>query len=90
LIREAFEPDIRIDGIHSQSPRHSSALRCNSNEVMKCTDLGIASVLLPIQFPLHGGLRRLRKLLHEILNLFVEHLAEASRIISSRLFMATE
>ena len=33
LLKQTFEPDIRIDEIHAQSPRHSSAFCCNCIDV---------------------------------------------------------
>ena len=33
LIEQTFEPNVRVDKIHGQSPRHSSAFRCNCNDV---------------------------------------------------------
>jgi hypothetical protein len=33
LLQQAFEPDIRINKVHSQSPRHSSAFFCNCSDV---------------------------------------------------------
>src|SRR5260370_18272503 len=39
VLSEAFEPDFRVDKIHGQSPRHSSAFRCNCNDVNFSPDL---------------------------------------------------